>query len=146
MGELKKHLADPWVRAYFAGLEIDPTEAQVIFQLIDIENRGEVTIDEFVDGTMKLKGHAKSIDILSLMFDHVRMQNKMNTLCTWIEQQMYEIKDVIKPGSGRPAEGPIFDSPSRNYNHMRRSSKVKSLLKPQWTTLGLRTGDLERRA
>merc|ERR1712232_743959 len=111
--ELKKHLNDPWVKAYFAGLEIDPSEAQIIFSLIDIENNQEVTIDKFVDGTMKLKGHAKAIDILSLMFDHVRLQNKMNTLCSWIEDQMYEIKEVIKPDTVRPLE-PVFERQRTN--------------------------------
>eukprot|EP00929_Paragymnodinium_shiwhaense_P034772 TRINITY_DN18877_c0_g1_i1.p1 TRINITY_DN18877_c0_g1~~TRINITY_DN18877_c0_g1_i1.p1 ORF type:complete len:663 (-),score=168.59 TRINITY_DN18877_c0_g1_i1:169-2157(-) len=129
--ELKDHLNDPWVRAYFAGLEIDPSEAQIIFSLIDIENKNEVTIDEFVDGTMKLKGHAKAIDILSLMFDHVRLQAKLNTLCNWIEDQIYEIKTVIVPGTERPEEL-FFDREFvfKNRSRLRRSSTTKCFDEP----------------
>eukprot|EP00435_Cladocopium_sp_Y103_P001138 s1892_g1.t1 len=55
------------IPAYFSGLEIDPNEAAIIFTLMDTDHNGRVSIDEFIDGTMKLKGSAKSVDMLLLM-------------------------------------------------------------------------------
>jgi len=97
--ELASHLENPWVKAYFSGLDIDPSEAGIIFTLIDTDGSNTVSIDEFVDGTMKLKGHAKSIDVLSMMFDTVRFSMKFNGLCAHIEEELRAIKEVIIPGS-----------------------------------------------
>merc|ERR1740121_338512 len=90
--ELQRHLETPWMKAYFAGLDIDPSEARIIFTLIDTDGSDEISIDEFVDGTMKLKGHAKSIDVLSLMFDNARFQIQFNTLCQYIEAQLTDLR------------------------------------------------------
>ena len=48
--ELSNHLQDPWVRAYFSGIDIDPSEATIISIPMDTDGSGEITIDEFVDG------------------------------------------------------------------------------------------------
>jgi len=105
--EFTKHLENAWVRAYFSGLDMDPSEAEIIFTLIDIDNSGEVDIDEFVEGTMKLKGSAKSIDVLSMMFDSARYQVKFNQLCNFIEEQLRGIRETLTPGSVPDAR--IFD-------------------------------------
>lgn len=106
LAELEKHLDNPWVKAYFSGLDIDPSEATVIFTLMDTDGSNSVSIDEFVDGTMKLKGHAKSIDILSMMFDNVQFNRKFNSLCTFVEDRMNEIKRSFEPGA--PPIGRVF--------------------------------------
>ncbi|CAE8616101.1 unnamed protein product, partial [Polarella glacialis] len=71
--EFERHLTNPTVKAYFAGLDIDPDEAKIIFTLLDVDRSGEIMIDEFVNGTMKLKGYAKSMDLLCLMYDSTRL-------------------------------------------------------------------------
>eukprot|EP00913_Durusdinium_trenchii_P020633 g19377.t3 len=103
--QLKEQLDNPWSQAYFSGLDIDPNEAAIIFTLMawDTDHNGRVTIDEFIDGTMKLKGSAKSVDMLLLMFDHVRFMAKFNTLCCYMEDEMRSIKSVILPGAPRTA-------------------------------------------
>merc|ERR1719158_257345 len=102
--ELKTHLEQPRVRAYFAGLDIDPSEANIIFTLIDVDGSGEVSIDEFVNGTMKLKGHAKSLDVVSMMYDNARHMAKFNKFCSYCENEFFNIKNLVKPGWGLPAD------------------------------------------
>jgi len=104
--ELVKHLGNPWVKAYFSGLNIDPSEAGIIFTLFDKDGSDSVSIDEFVDGTMKLQGHAKSIDVLALMFDQVRFLTRFTSLCGFIEEHVRDIKGVVAPGS--PPVGSVF--------------------------------------
>ena len=36
-----------------------------VFLILSIIRGGDITVEEFVQGTMKLKGHAKSIDIFA---------------------------------------------------------------------------------
>jgi len=97
--QLKEQFDHPWVKAYFSGLDIDPNEAAIIFTLMDADHNGRVTIEEFIEGTMKLKGSAKSVDMLLLMFDQVRFQLKFNNLCSFLEDEIKTIKTVLLPGA-----------------------------------------------
>jgi voltage-gated sodium channel len=97
--ELLEQLENPRVSAYFSGLEIDPSEAGIIFTLLDTDGDNQVTVDEFINGTMRLKGHAKSVDIMTMMFDQARFHSKFNKLCSYIEDQMRELRDAVVPGS-----------------------------------------------
>jgi len=106
--ELARHLENPWVKAYFSGLDIDPSEAGIIFTLIDTDGSDSVSIDEFVDGTMKLKGHAKSIDVLSMMFDNVRFMMKFGNLCNFIEEHIRDIKQAVAPDAA--PVGPVLQA------------------------------------
>eukprot|EP00929_Paragymnodinium_shiwhaense_P042708 TRINITY_DN22061_c0_g1_i1.p1 TRINITY_DN22061_c0_g1~~TRINITY_DN22061_c0_g1_i1.p1 ORF type:complete len:715 (+),score=195.15 TRINITY_DN22061_c0_g1_i1:224-2368(+) len=86
--ELEEHLkTSSRVQAYFAGLDIDPSEASSVFTLIDKDASGELTFEEFVNGTIKLQGKARSIDMVSLMYDTSRLTSKIYGLCTFLEDQ-----------------------------------------------------------
>lgn len=86
--EFRAHLLNPWVRAYFSGLEIDPSDAVSIFTLIAREGCDEVEISEFVSGVMKLKGHAKSVDVLTLMYDSAMQTANQNKFMNYVEDQL----------------------------------------------------------
>jgi len=105
--ELKAHLQKPRVQAYFAALDIDPTDARTIFTLIDVDGSGAVNCEEFVNGTMKLKGVSKSIDVISMMYDSARHGAKFSKLCSYVEDQFTEIRELISPGSSAP-RGSVF--------------------------------------
>merc|ERR1719163_2068027 len=53
--ELERCLAEPWVKAYFFALDMDPSEARSMFTIMDTNNDGKVEVDEFIGGCMKLK-------------------------------------------------------------------------------------------
>jgi hypothetical protein len=90
--ELISQLENPWVKAYFSGLDIDPSEARIIFTLIDTDGSNAVSIDEFVDGTMKLKGSAKSIDVLSLMYDQARLLSNLTSSAPMLRMKSFVSK------------------------------------------------------
>lgn len=102
--ELHLQIKDPWVKAYFAGLDIDPREASIIFSLLDTDCSGELTLDEFITGILKMKGSAKGVDVLAIMFDHQRLALSFNALCSYLEDQLSEIKEAVKPGCGDRAK------------------------------------------
>jgi hypothetical protein len=101
--EFRAHLQNPWVRAYFAGLEIDPSDAVSIFTLIAKEGSDEVDIDEFVSGVMKLKGHAKSVDVLTLMYDSARQTAQLNSFMAYVEAQTTMLRRGLAGVSERVA-------------------------------------------
>lgn len=98
--ELQTQIKHPWVKAYFAGLDIDPREASIIFSLLDTDSSGELTLEEFITGILKMKGSAKGVDVLAIMFDHQRLALSFNALCSYLEDQLSDIKEAVKPGSG----------------------------------------------
>lgn len=55
-------LGQPEVRAFFSSLQLNPTHVKLIFDLLDEENHGELTLQDFVMGMIRLKGEAKAID------------------------------------------------------------------------------------
>ncbi|CAE7840087.1 Scn11a [Symbiodinium sp. CCMP2592] len=63
--EFQAHMANPVVKAYFSGLDIDPDETKIIFTLLDSDCNGDIDIEEFVHGTMKLKGYAAWLECVT---------------------------------------------------------------------------------
>eukprot|EP00931_Biecheleriopsis_adriatica_P016220 TRINITY_DN12020_c0_g1_i2.p1 TRINITY_DN12020_c0_g1~~TRINITY_DN12020_c0_g1_i2.p1 ORF type:complete len:280 (+),score=46.21 TRINITY_DN12020_c0_g1_i2:231-1070(+) len=97
--QFKQLLEEPSVKAYFSGLDIDPQEAAILFTLLDTDSNRCVDVDEFINGTLKLSGSAKSTDLLLLMFDNVRFSMKFNLLCSFIEEELEFIRQVVAPGT-----------------------------------------------
>jgi len=77
--EFTEQLKNPRVRAQLSILGIDIHEAQGIFKLLDIDKSASVSIVEFVHGCMRMKGLARSLDVISLMYENKRMAQK------WLE-------------------------------------------------------------
>jgi len=71
--EFKEHLEVPKVSAYFRALELDVSQAQTVFKLLDRDGGGEVSLDEFLAGCLRLKGQAKSLDLNVLIYEQRRM-------------------------------------------------------------------------
>lgn len=67
-GEFLKHATDARIVAYFASLQLDIKDAEMFFKILEHLNDGEncdsgVPIEAFVDGCMRMKGAASSIDL-----------------------------------------------------------------------------------
>eukprot|EP00929_Paragymnodinium_shiwhaense_P058697 TRINITY_DN29409_c0_g1_i2.p1 TRINITY_DN29409_c0_g1~~TRINITY_DN29409_c0_g1_i2.p1 ORF type:complete len:646 (+),score=111.15 TRINITY_DN29409_c0_g1_i2:201-2138(+) len=97
--ELARHLKNPRVKASFAGLGIDPSDAVIIFALMDKDGSDAIEIETFINGALRLKGEAKSLDVLSLMFDNVRQMVQFRKLCTFVERETRVLREAIAPGS-----------------------------------------------
>merc|ERR1712157_356755 len=61
--EFKTHLEDNRVKAYFQTLDLDIRKAHTLFKLLDRNGSGGVGIEEFLDGCLRLRGEAKSLDM-----------------------------------------------------------------------------------
>jgi len=91
-------------------IDVDPEEARFLFQLLDINNKGLVAIEEFLSGCLRLKGEAKSIDVLTVMQEMRRffvrwvrcqrrqeerldtMQSSMSCLTTHVQDLVTTVK------------------------------------------------------
>lgn len=84
LDEFEKILANPKVRPWFQLLELEFHEADHLFKLLD-DGDGLITIDDFIEGLLRLKGHAWSIDVVSLQ----REVGKVNTQLSDLQDDFY---------------------------------------------------------
>jgi hypothetical protein len=78
--EVIDFLEDPKMGAYFhaLGIEIDDTER--LFNLLDEDGTDEISIDEFINGCLHLRGNAKSIDLYHLMSELEKIQHSIERM------------------------------------------------------------------
>merc|ERR1712032_105383 len=61
--EFKSLLRDPKCRAIYQTLDLDVTQAHMLFDLLDRDGSRVITTEEFTQGCMHFKGQATSIDL-----------------------------------------------------------------------------------
>jgi len=61
-------------------LGIHPTEAHGLFKLLDDDASGSVSIEEFVSGCLRLKGTAKAVDMITLLFETNKLNRKISSM------------------------------------------------------------------
>jgi len=77
--EMESFLSDDTLKLqeYFEALELNASDTQTLFHLLDRDGSGEVDIDEFCDGCMRLGGNAKSFDINCMWYEIKRSHRDM---------------------------------------------------------------------
>lgn len=80
--QLERILSQPLTRQYFASLDIEPDDAWSLFKLLDQDHSNFIELDEFIEGCMRIRGSARSIDMARLMYEH-RWLTKQ--LAAWME-------------------------------------------------------------
>ncbi|CAK0820690.1 unnamed protein product [Prorocentrum cordatum] len=69
-----------WVRTWLASMDMSSGDVDQLFTLIDTSQDGLITVEELIKGVSKLKGAARSIDLVTMMseqfsfIDQVRQQ------------------------------------------------------------------------
>jgi len=70
--DFKEKLASSDMQEYFKAINVDVSEAQGFFGLLDVDGSGSVDPEEVVSGCLRLRGQAKAIE-LSLLMKQTRM-------------------------------------------------------------------------
>jgi len=97
--DFEEHLEDDEMKAYFSALDIDASDAWTLFKLLDVDDSECVDLDEFVEGCLKLKGQAKSIDIAKMMYDHKWMVKRLSKFTTYMEHSFADWTHALE-GAG----------------------------------------------
>jgi hypothetical protein len=67
--EFKAIIADPEINMWLASMDIPVRDPESLYLLLDVDGDGELTCEELVKGAMKLRGAAKSLDVLAIRRD-----------------------------------------------------------------------------
>jgi len=73
-------------------IDLKPEEAKYLFNLLDIERKGEVDFEEFLSGCLRLKGSAKSIDMLAVMQEFRSFVRKYNYQHKTLDERVERIR------------------------------------------------------
>eukprot|EP00928_Gymnodinium_smaydae_P032194 TRINITY_DN23381_c0_g1_i1.p1 TRINITY_DN23381_c0_g1~~TRINITY_DN23381_c0_g1_i1.p1 ORF type:complete len:537 (-),score=51.34 TRINITY_DN23381_c0_g1_i1:116-1726(-) len=73
-------LKDPTVMTWLSSMELDARDAALVFELIDESGDGQISFKELVRGVNKLKGGAKSMDLVYLHREHQEVKRLISVL------------------------------------------------------------------
>ncbi|OLP96190.1 Sodium channel protein [Symbiodinium microadriaticum] len=85
--ELEKHLDDEAVKAFFESLEIGAVDAWTLFLSLDIDGDNLISIDEFMERCVQLRGPARSVDLYAIRRLNVKIRDEMR----FLEDQQHRI-------------------------------------------------------
>lgn len=83
--EFEQHLGDKDVQAYFNALELDASDVWTLFKLLDKDEDHCVDVSEFLYGCIRLRGHAKAIEIAKMAYDNKVHRKRMNKFMVRVE-------------------------------------------------------------
>jgi len=83
LNEFEESLQEERMQAFFQSIEIETTDAWTIFKLLDADGEGTISLHEFIEGCLRIKGNAKSIHIAQILYE-----NK------WIMEQLGELTEA----------------------------------------------------
>merc|ERR1712093_515206 len=68
--ELEKFLeSDEELILYLNAMDISTRELSILFKMMDFDDDQQVSVDEFCEGCLKLKGEAKSFDVHNVLIE-----------------------------------------------------------------------------
>lgn len=98
--ELAQHSHNPKVRAFFKALGLKMEEVKEIFQLLAHSGGSDkVTMKTFVDGCVRFRSPAKSIDVISLGQDVKRFNTLLVVLMGYVEDRVTEVWERLSPSA-----------------------------------------------
>jgi len=86
--EFKKYMENPRIQAYFATKQLDAFDARSLFELFSQDHAEEIGIEEFVIGCQRLKGMARSVDLLAVLREARETKRVMKALLRRIDPNM----------------------------------------------------------
>jgi len=91
--QLKVHLGDPMVRAYFKKIGLEPWQLRSFFHLLQVgDEEPEVEMDQFIRGCMRLRCSVKNIDLMAAL--HERKKHEMRH-CKDLKCSIEEVRVLV---------------------------------------------------
>lgn len=124
--EFEDHLENKNVKALFDSLELEIDDAWTLFSLIDTDGSHVIDIEEFVDGCVRLRGSAKSIDVARLSYENKWVRKKLSAFMRYMEAQMRMMMGGIYDFEAE--EKQARNASSGNDSSGRHSTRVSTMV------------------
>merc|ERR1712113_170450 len=73
------YMKDDRTKAYLATQQLDAFDARTLFDILNVGD-GEIGIDHFIAGCMRLKGLAKTVDLVAVLQETRAMHRRMKIM------------------------------------------------------------------
>jgi Ca2+-binding EF-hand superfamily protein len=90
--EFQTVLADSELRTWLSAMELDVRDDGQLFELLDVDGDGELSLGEIVDGVSRLKGAARNYDVVHLHKENMEVLKYLSHL----DKHLQEIGKKIK--------------------------------------------------
>jgi len=88
LNEFESYLSHEKAQAYFEALEIDPSDAWLLFKLMDKDEGGAIEIEEFINGCIHFKGPAKAMQLAKMERDNTDMKQRLADFMENMDEQL----------------------------------------------------------
>merc|ERR1712048_1041695 len=99
--QFAKHANDPSVHAFAEALDIELLDLEQFFSVLSDKGRRPVNLENFVIGCIKMKGSAKSMDLMDLIHFQKAFaedyRKRLIELQVYCRQEFEEIKNCLEP-------------------------------------------------
>eukprot|EP00927_Polykrikos_kofoidii_P062379 TRINITY_DN5718_c0_g1_i1.p1 TRINITY_DN5718_c0_g1~~TRINITY_DN5718_c0_g1_i1.p1 ORF type:complete len:897 (+),score=138.85 TRINITY_DN5718_c0_g1_i1:91-2781(+) len=102
--EFANWLDDPQMEHAFKALDIDASEAYGLFALLDVNECGEISVEEFVLGCIRLRGPAQAIDLATLTYLNKRLSTRFRQHAQRVETSLKEIIELFPRIAGQEVQ------------------------------------------
>jgi hypothetical protein len=92
--ELQSHMLVPKVEAYFKALDLDVSKAKKLFKLMDSDNSGTISREEFIVGASRLRGEAKELDVAILQYEIKGIKSLVVTLGLHLDEHFLRLANM----------------------------------------------------
>jgi hypothetical protein len=127
--EFLAHLKEPEMRAFASVLGIEPTDLDQFFSIISGEGSRPVDLETFVVGAIKLRGMARSMDVLDIVIAQRRGHLELHAFMTYCRRQFRFLRAEIAPKDfpRRVSSRQIPTTPARSCRSFSESSTRRGL-------------------
>jgi len=100
----EEKINSPAVQAYFEVLGLDVSDAWSFFKLLDLDDGGDVEVEEFLMGCLRLRGPAKAIDVGKVIHDQTWLIRTQGKFITFVEDELSRISGQLDALTGSLSE------------------------------------------
>ena len=121
MDEFRSAIRQPEVERKLKLIELPVADAEELFAILDHDGSGELSVEEFIGGCIRLKGPAKSKDLLSVQVSIQALAERLETLEFQLSQseasvQLLEAKSKAMLDEAKTIFAPGGTASSRSFS------------------------------
>jgi len=94
--EIENSLQDPATSKEWKSIGVQAEDARHLFKLLDVDGAGQVAFEEFMGGTLRLHGGAKAIDVLTVMQEQRKNEEKIFLKFGGITEAIIDVHETVK--------------------------------------------------
>jgi len=92
---LEESINSDAVHEYFQSLGLDIWDAWTFFRLLDADGGGEVEVEEFLMGCLRLRGPATAIDMGKVIRDQNWLVQTVGRFSAYVESELSQVKVML---------------------------------------------------